>query len=114
MILTFPVPAGLAGSPITSPSITRKVLRGLGYWFFYGGDKISPWIEPSVRYTQDLWLIAASYALPILAFTAAYPLVTTVTKGTASQNKFIQTASGRRTVRVRATRSSSRSRSALG
>ena len=28
-------------------------------------------IEPSVRYTQDLWLIAASYALPLLAFAAA-------------------------------------------
>ena len=29
---------------------------GSGYWFFYGDDKLGPWIEPSVAYTQHLWL----------------------------------------------------------
>jgi hypothetical protein len=56
---------------VSHASLPSEVLRSLGYWFFYGGDKISAWIEPSVRYTQDLWLIAASYALPFLAFAAA-------------------------------------------
>ncbi len=31
------------------PSLPNEVLRGLGYWFFYGRDKLGPWIEPSVR-----------------------------------------------------------------
>ena len=41
---------------VSHASLPSEVLRGLGYWFFYGSDKIGPWIEPSVRYTQDLWL----------------------------------------------------------
>ena len=40
---------------VSHTSLPSEVLRGLGYWFFYGGDKISAWIDPSVRYTQDLW-----------------------------------------------------------
>jgi hypothetical protein len=56
---------------VSHASLPSEVLRSLGYWFSYGGDKISAWIEPSVRYTQDLWAIAASYALPFLAFAAA-------------------------------------------
>jgi hypothetical protein len=56
---------------VSHASLPSEVLRSLGYWFFYGGDRISAWIDPSVRYTQDLWAIAASYALPLLAFAAA-------------------------------------------
>ncbi|HEY7106940.1 MAG TPA: alpha-(1-_3)-arabinofuranosyltransferase family protein [Acidimicrobiia bacterium] len=56
---------------VSHASLPSEVLRSLGYWFSYGGDKISAWIPPSVRYTQDLWAIAASYALPLLAFAAA-------------------------------------------
>lgn len=50
---------------VANSSTAPEVLRGLGYWFFYGGDRLGPWIEPSVDYTQHLWLIALSYALPI-------------------------------------------------
>jgi hypothetical protein len=56
---------------VSHASLPSEVLRSLGYWFSYGGDKISAWIPPSVRYTQDLWAIAASYAVPLLAFVAA-------------------------------------------
>ena len=27
-------------------STAPEVLRGLGYWFFYGGDKVGPWVGP--------------------------------------------------------------------
>ena len=47
------------------------MLRGLGYWFFYGGDKLGRWIEPSVHYTQTVRLIVVSYALAALALLAA-------------------------------------------
>jgi hypothetical protein len=52
-------------------SIPSEVLRGFGYWYFYGGDRISAWIDPSVRYSQEIWLIAATYALPVLGVVAA-------------------------------------------
>ena len=31
-----------------------RCCAGLGYWFFYGGDRLGPWIEPSDDYTQFL------------------------------------------------------------
>lgn len=56
---------------VAEVSNAPEVLRGLGYWFFYGNDKLGPWIEPSVSYTTWTWLLGLSYALPIIAFTAA-------------------------------------------
>ena len=56
---------------VSQASLPVEVLRGLGYWFFYGRDTIGPWIEPSVRYTQDIWLLAVSYGLPVLALLGA-------------------------------------------
>lgn len=56
---------------VAESSTAPEVFRGLGYWFFYGNDKLGPWIEPSVGYTTNLWLLALSFALPITALTAA-------------------------------------------
>ena len=44
-----------------------ETLRGLGYWFFYGIDRIGHWTDASVPYMQNLWLLAVSFALPVLA-----------------------------------------------
>ncbi len=55
---------------VADSSSAPEVLRGLGYWFFYGGDRLGPWIEPSVDYTQRLALIALTYALPALGLLA--------------------------------------------
>ncbi|MEY2405076.1 MAG: arabinofuranan 3-O-arabinosyltransferase, partial [Acidimicrobiaceae bacterium] len=52
---------------VASAAVAPEILRGLGYWFFYGGDRLGPWIEPGVAYTQRLWLIAVSYLTPVLA-----------------------------------------------
>ncbi len=52
-------------------STAPEVLRGLGYWFFYGNDKLGPWIEPSVAYTQGGWLIFVGFGLAVLALTSA-------------------------------------------
>ncbi len=35
-------------------SSAPEVLRGLGYWFFYGDDPIGPWIGPSRPYQSSL------------------------------------------------------------
>ena len=52
-------------------SLSSETLRGLGYWFFYGGDKLGPWTESSVPYTQNIALLLASFALPTFAFISA-------------------------------------------
>lgn len=50
---------------VGSVSVSHEVLRGLGYWFFYGTDRLGPWIEPSVDYTQWLPLLLLTYILPL-------------------------------------------------
>jgi arabinofuranan 3-O-arabinosyltransferase len=52
-------------------SVSHEVVRGLGYWFFYGGDRLGPWIEPSTYYTQSPGLIALTFLLPIAGLVGA-------------------------------------------
>jgi arabinofuranan 3-O-arabinosyltransferase len=56
---------------VAEAGVAPEVLRGLGYWFFYGGDKLGNWIEASVHYTTSRPLIVVSYAVPTLALLAA-------------------------------------------
>jgi hypothetical protein len=59
--------------PATSgASLASEILRGLGYWYFYGTDRVGPWTQTSVEYTQDIALIGFSFAVPVLAFLAAF------------------------------------------
>jgi arabinofuranan 3-O-arabinosyltransferase len=50
---------------VASVSVSHEVLRGLGYWFFYGTDRLGPWIEPSRAYTQWVPLLALTYLIPL-------------------------------------------------
>jgi arabinofuranan 3-O-arabinosyltransferase len=52
-------------------STPNEVLRGLGYWFFYGQDRLGPWIEAARDYTQHEYVIAAGYALVVCSLLAA-------------------------------------------
>jgi arabinofuranan 3-O-arabinosyltransferase len=52
-------------------SVSQEVLRGLGYWFFYGYDRLGPWIEPSTYYTQSPGLIAVTFLLPVAGLVGA-------------------------------------------
>ena len=45
-----------------------EALRGLGNWYIYGRDAIGPWLQPATEYTQQLWHLALSYLVPLLAF----------------------------------------------
>ena len=56
---------------VTSASSPTEVLRGLGNWFFYGGDAVGTWINQSIDFTQHRWLILVSFAIPLLALAAA-------------------------------------------
>ena len=55
----------------SSTSTPLEVLRGLGYWYFYGGGKSGSWTQSVVLYTKWLWLVALSYFLPVLAFVSS-------------------------------------------
>jgi arabinofuranan 3-O-arabinosyltransferase len=58
--------------PSTSAtSNASDILRGLGYWYFYGSDHLGPWANAAVRFTQDLALLAISYAVPVVALVSA-------------------------------------------
>ncbi len=56
---------------VSLASSASEVMRGLGYWFFYGIDKLGPWTLASIPYTQHPWLIAISFGIPILAMVSA-------------------------------------------
>ena len=56
----------------TVPTVSRtssaaEVLRGLGYWYFYGWDRVQPWTLAAVDYTQSLWLLTVSFAVPAVS-----------------------------------------------
>jgi arabinofuranan 3-O-arabinosyltransferase len=56
---------------VARSSVSSEVLRGLGYWFLYGTDKLGPWIEPGRTFTQHPWVIVLGFVLPVLAVVAA-------------------------------------------
>jgi arabinofuranan 3-O-arabinosyltransferase len=53
---------------VTVTSLASEAVRGLGYWYFYGQDKLQPWTLASQGYTQWPWLIAVSFAVPTICF----------------------------------------------
>jgi arabinofuranan 3-O-arabinosyltransferase len=53
---------------VTVTSLASEAIRGLGYWYFYGQDKLQPWTLGSLGYTQWPWLIAISFAVPTICF----------------------------------------------
>ncbi|HEX5613653.1 MAG TPA: alpha-(1-_3)-arabinofuranosyltransferase family protein [Acidimicrobiia bacterium] len=56
---------------VARTSMPNEVLRGLGYWFFYGRDRLGPWIEAASSYTQRPVVILAGYGLAVLALASA-------------------------------------------
>ena len=56
---------------VADAATAAEILRGLGYWFFYGNDKFGAWIQPSIEYTQGAWLLFLSFGLVGLALVSA-------------------------------------------
>ena len=52
-------------------SLASEVFRGLGYWYFYGGDQLGPWQPPLRLLTQSPVVLALSFAVPVLALVLA-------------------------------------------
>ncbi len=58
-------------SSTSQTSNASEILRGLGYWYFYGSDHLGAWTNAAVRFTQDIGLLITSYAVPVLALVSA-------------------------------------------
>ena len=56
---------------VSATSTATEILRGLGYWFFYGGDRAGPWNEAVLDFTRRPILIAISFLIPALSLLAA-------------------------------------------
>ena len=56
---------------VSSTSLASEVLRGLGYWFYYGQNTIGPWAPSSVGYMEHIWLIFISFLIPTLSILGA-------------------------------------------
>ncbi len=56
---------------VSRTSVPGEVLRGLGYWFFYGQDRIGPWTAAASTYTQHSHTILFGYGIATLALLAA-------------------------------------------
>ncbi len=48
-----------------------EILRGLGYWYFYGNDHLGAWTNAAIRLTQNISQIASSLAIPVVAIVAS-------------------------------------------
>jgi arabinofuranan 3-O-arabinosyltransferase len=57
---------------VARSSMSSEVLRGLGYWFFYGTDKLGPWIEPGRTFTERWPVILVGFVLPVAAVASAF------------------------------------------
>jgi arabinofuranan 3-O-arabinosyltransferase len=49
---------------------TLEALRGLGYWLFYGRDRLEPWIEPAPAYQTSISLLVVTFLVPSLGLLA--------------------------------------------
>ena len=56
---------------IAGTSLASEVVRGLGYWYFYGSDRIGPWKQAAVKLEESAWLIITSFAVPALGVVGA-------------------------------------------
>lgn len=57
---------------VSSTSLSSEVLRGLGYWYFYGGDTLGPWVPTLAQFTQQLWVIVLGYGAAFMAVAGAF------------------------------------------
>lgn len=56
---------------VANAATAPEVIRGFGYWFFYGTDAIGPWFKAAVTMTRSPLAIAVSFAVPLLGLISA-------------------------------------------
>ena len=48
---------------VASASTPAEIMRGLGYWLLYGGDRLDPWVEPAGPYFDAAPVMALGFVL---------------------------------------------------
>jgi arabinofuranan 3-O-arabinosyltransferase len=51
---------------VAGASTPTELIRGLGYWFFYGSDRLDTWVGPSLPYLDNSVLIGLGFAVAAL------------------------------------------------
>jgi arabinofuranan 3-O-arabinosyltransferase len=61
---------------VAGASTPTELVRGLGYWFFYGGDRLDTWVGPSLPYIDRPVVIGLGFviaAFSVLGFLRSFP-----------------------------------------
>ena len=56
---------------VAGASTPAELIRGLGYWFFYGSDRLDTWVGPSLPYIDNSVMIGLGFvvaAIGVLGF----------------------------------------------
>jgi arabinofuranan 3-O-arabinosyltransferase len=56
---------------VTLTSSASEVIRGLGYWYFYGEDTIDHYVQAAPPYMTAMWHLVVGFALPAVQFCLA-------------------------------------------
>lgn len=60
---------------VAGASTPTELIRGLGYWFFYGSDRLDTWVGPSLPYIDNSVLIGLGFvvaAVGLLGFLRSF------------------------------------------
>ncbi|MGI9579209.1 MAG: alpha-(1-_3)-arabinofuranosyltransferase domain-containing protein, partial [Microthrixaceae bacterium] len=57
---------------VANAALSTELLRGLGYWFFYGRDALGAWIAPAERLVQSTWALVISFVVPLASLSAGF------------------------------------------
>ena len=60
---------------VAGASAPTELIRGLGYWFFYGSDRLDTWVGPSLPYLDNSVLIGFGFgiaAIGLLGFLRSF------------------------------------------
>ena len=60
---------------VAGASTPTELVRGLGYWFFYGGDRLDTWVGPSLPYVDNPMVIGLGFviaAIGVLGFLRSF------------------------------------------
>ena len=57
---------------VANAALSTELLRGLGYWFFYGRDALGAWIQAAERMTQQIPALVLSFTLPGIALVSGF------------------------------------------
>jgi arabinofuranan 3-O-arabinosyltransferase len=56
---------------VSATAYPFEILRGLGYWLFYGRDQVGFWNRAVFRFTQNAFVVLVSLLIPAIAMLAA-------------------------------------------